>query len=111
VNIQGLRGGEDSVLNAPGPPHGPTRRLPRARDGTTKGGPFSSGKPQDGRPCNVRQIRVGDYGARRGTAGDRRVKFLESFNNPVRQTEVRTCVKDNKKSVILFQPLVAMDTY
>ena len=86
MNIQGLRGGEDSVLNAPGPPHGPTRRLPRARDGTTKGGPFSSGKPQDGRPCNVRQISVGDG----GTVGDCLVKFFVLFNNFVCQTEAGT---------------------
>jgi len=56
------------------------------RDGTIKLGPFSSGKPQDGGPCNVRQISVGDG----GTVGDCLVKFFVLFNNFVCQTEAGT---------------------
>jgi len=45
-----------------GPYRAPRRRLPRALDGTAKSGPHPSWKPQDGGPCKVRQISVGDCG-------------------------------------------------
>ena len=56
----------------------------------------------------MRQIGVEDFGGLRGTAGKR---FFASFNNIVCQTEVETCVKDNKTSVILFQPLEGVHFY
>ena len=51
----------------------------------------------------MRQISVEDSG---GLPVDCRVKFFFApFNNFVCQTEVRACVKDNKRSVILFRHL------
>ena len=65
------------VLNGPGAPVGPHRVTTKSpgRDGTTKRGPFSSGKPQDDRHCQRRRslqrktISLGDYGGQRGSAG------------------------------------------
>ena len=45
---------------------------------------------------------MGDGGGRRGAVGDCRVNFLPPFNNFVCQTEVGTCVKDNKRSVLFY---------
>jgi len=50
-------------------PRGGTAKSP-GRDGTAKFGPRPSWKPQDGGPCKVRQISVGDCPGLRGTAGD-----------------------------------------
>jgi len=79
------------LSGAPVGPHAVTSKSP-GRDGTTKRSPFLSGKPQDGGPCNVTQISLGDC----------RVKFFASFNNFLCQTEVGTCVKDNKRSVLFY---------
>lgn len=57
---------------------------------------------KDGGPYNVRQVGLGDCGGLRGTAGDCQVKFFVPFNNFVCQAEVGTCLKDNKRSDILF---------
>jgi len=55
-------------------------------------------------PCTIRLISVGDGGGRQGTAGDCRVKFFATFNNFVCLTKAGTCVKDNKRRVLFYEP-------
>jgi len=67
-----------SVLNGPGPLQGPMGGLPRALDGTGRqnavhirpGNLRTAVIVEDGGPCKVRQISVGDCGGLPGTAGD-----------------------------------------
>jgi len=68
----------NSVLNGPGPPQGPTGRLPRALDRTgrqnavhTRPGNLRTAVfVADGGPCKVRHFSVGDGRGLWGTVGD-----------------------------------------